>query len=163
MNFEICPLQDIHLADAEALFTEYPQTFNHDDKKILRQEFLEYLDHQRPDTYCFVACQNAKVVGAAMVHKDISSSNNYWEMDWLVVRKIHHNQGVGTALVKKVEEVVAKHGGEHLYLKTSEGKYNAETLKFYRKNGFAKLTQLPEYYGPKESADIFFKEVQPAR
>lgn len=159
MRLEVVHLQDKYFADAEALFKEYPHVFNKDDNKNLRQEFLKFLEGNLPFTFVYVARMDDHIVGAVMFHKDQSSSNEYWEIDWLVVQGNMHNQGVGTALIQKTEEEVRKHHGEHVYLKTSAGVSNESAIHFYKKHHFTQLVNIPQYYGAHENAFVLYKRV----
>jgi|GEM_PF-5862465 len=146
LEIQISPFKDVFLAQTEKLFIEYPQTFSDEDRHHWRQNLLTFLLKKEPDTFIFTAHETQNVIGAIMFHRDNKAVEKYWEIDWLVVKKDAQKQGIGTQLVKFAFKHIKEKDGKHVYLRTSSGEYNQSTLHFYKKIGFEKLANLPDYY-----------------
>lgn len=142
----ITSFKDSFLSETEQLFLDYPDTFNEQDRHHWREDLLQFLLKATANTHVFVIEADGQVAGAVMFHKDTKAVENYWEIDWLVVKKMVQNQGVGTQLIEFAFKYISEKGGKHIYLRTSSDAYNRSTLHFYKKIGFEKLATLPDYY-----------------
>lgn len=71
----------------------------------------------------------------------------------LIVKHAKHRQGIGTALVKKAEEIARKNGVHKIFLNTSK---TENTMKFYQSLGFEKTGEHPNHHNHKDYA-IFSK------
>ncbi|MBR6323080.1 MAG: GNAT family N-acetyltransferase [Lachnospiraceae bacterium] len=80
------------------------------------------------DEFCFAARDGEKLIGLVTGHayyKEVHVSD-------LVVREAYRGQGVGSALLKKVEEEYGGKNYENINLTT----YAFQALEFYRKCGY---------------------------
>jgi GNAT superfamily N-acetyltransferase len=106
----------------------------------------------------YVAVINDEVVGfiAAKLHNDLSA-----EIHVLAVEAGLHRQGVGQALVHRIESCLKKHGVVLLQVKTlgpsrpDEGYHR--TRMFYEALGFLPLEETTSFWGPEQPCLILVK------
>jgi ribosomal protein S18 acetylase RimI-like enzyme len=67
------------------------------------------------------------------------------EVYWLNVKQKYQGQGIGTKLIKYVENIAKKKGFRKVFVYT--GKTMKKTRKFYEKNNYKLINEFPEYYG----------------
>lgn len=85
------------------------------------------------------------------------TSSDRLEIDSLEVRKGHHNQGVGTALIEKVEGKAKELGVEDIFLYCHPR--NREAMTFYHELGYDKRGMAPSHYSTGEPAVLFSKKI----
>lgn len=78
-----------------------------------------------------IAEDNDEIIGYLKYHY----RGGVMEIVSLIVAHRRQQQGIGTALMKKVEEMTISEGGHKLYLITS---YGEKAIKFYKSLGFKK-------------------------
>jgi GNAT superfamily N-acetyltransferase len=87
------------------------------------------------------------------------------EVHLMAVVPERHRRGVGTAMLRRVEELLAADGVEFLQVKTlsasREDAGYAKTRAFYLAYGFRPLEELPDLWGPDNPALQMIKAVRP--
>jgi len=73
------------------------------------------------------------------------SGYKHCEIYWLAVRKQYQGQGIGTKLLKFLEQKAKQQGFRKVFVYT--GKNMIRTRQFYEKNGYKFVNEFPEYYG----------------
>jgi len=73
------------------------------------------------------------------------SGYKHCEIYWLAVRKQYQGQGIGTKLLKFLEQKAKQQGYRKVFVYT--GKNMIRTRQFYEKNGYKFVNEFPEYYG----------------
>ena len=81
----------------------------------------------------YVAEDGGKVIGAILAHEKIWWNNSEVFIDETFVEPTQQGKGIGTALIRKLEEYVQEH---HLAGFTLTTNRYAPAPKFYEKNGF---------------------------
>ncbi|MBD3203026.1 GNAT family N-acetyltransferase [Candidatus Woesearchaeota archaeon] len=89
---------------------------------------------------------NNELIGYATL-KPFFPGYNHCEMYWLAVKKKYQKQGIGTKLIKYIENYANKQGFRKIYLYT--GKDMKDTRSFYEKRGYNLVNEFPDYYGYK--------------
>lgn len=145
-NVRITLFQDKYLVGAETLLKEHTDIFSVADLKIYRQDLLEYLlnNHQRHIVVLTLLEEN-EVVGVTMYRRE-EQSQNYYKIEWFVVKKSLQNRGHGTFLMQEAFNRIKSMGGKHVYVETSYEKHNETAKHFYEKLGFKKMGVLPDYF-----------------
>jgi acetoin utilization deacetylase AcuC-like enzyme/GNAT superfamily N-acetyltransferase len=82
-----------------------------------------------------------------------------FDLYWIAVSRARQGGGVGRAILARVEEDVARQGGKALYAHTSSTEAYAPTRAYYRKNGFKKAAELPDFYRVGDAMVIYRKEI----
>ncbi|ASJ09679.1 acetyltransferase [Thermococcus siculi] len=115
-------------------------------------------DLGREKTY--LAVEGGDVLGFITV-KPISEKA--LEILWMAIKREHRRKGIGSALLKFVEELARERGLEVIVVKTSgDLSYRPydETRRFYEKNGFVRVALIDPYPEWGEEALIYVKCLQ---
>ena len=88
--------------------------------------------------------QNNELVGYVTL-KPFFPGHKHCEVYWLAVKKKCQGQGIGTKLMKFIEDYAKKNGFRKVCLYT--GKNMKLTRKFYEKLGYKLINEFPGYYG----------------
>ena len=86
------------------------------------------------------------------------SGYNNCEVYWLVVSKRSQGKGIGTKLMKFVENYAKKKKFCGIYLYTHPIRKN--TLHFYKKLGYKKINEFPNYYSNSDASFLFGKRLK---
>ncbi|MBW2976828.1 GNAT family N-acetyltransferase [Candidatus Woesearchaeota archaeon] len=84
--------------------------------------------------------------------------NNNCEVYWLVVSKQFQGKGIGTKLMKFIEKYAKKKKFNGIYLYTHPIRKN--TLNFYKKLGYHKVNEFPDYYINGDTSFLFGKRLK---
>jgi ribosomal protein S18 acetylase RimI-like enzyme len=80
-----------------------------------------------------------------------------YDLYWIAVAPAWQGRGVGRALMKRVEDAVARRGGGGLYIETSSRKVYSRTRRFYREAGYEQAARLPDFYARGDHKIVFRK------
>ena len=80
-----------------------------------------------------------------------------WNLYMLVVDPAQHGKGQGQALVRHVEDEVAKVGARVLLIETSGVPEFERQRSFYEKLGYEREATVRDYYGPGDDKVIYWK------
>lgn len=82
-----------------------------------------------------------------------------WHLHWIVVEKQTHSKGIGSKLLKYVEDHVAAAGSRLLLIETSSLPSYEPTRKFYLKHAYKQAAQIPDFYADGDDQIIFHKRI----
>lgn len=89
-------------------------------------------------------------------------THSTWDIYWVVVDKKYQGRGVGSHLMKRIENYVTnREGFATIRLETSSRKEYLGTRIFYGKNGFKEAGRIPDFYTCGDDLVIFFKKMEP--
>jgi ribosomal protein S18 acetylase RimI-like enzyme len=80
-----------------------------------------------------------------------------WELFWIGVAPSRHGQGVGDALLRRVEDHVTQAGGTALYIETSSLPALERARRFYERRGYTAVDRSPDHYGIGDDKLTFMK------
>lgn len=106
-----------------------------------------------------LACQCETVLGYAC-YGPIPASETSWDLYWIAVRPEHQDQGLGTAVLTRVERIVRCAGGCFLYADTSSSDTYAATRLFYQARGFELAAEFPDFYRVGDGKSVFVKDLR---
>lgn len=118
---------------------------------------LEWLlkHRQAGDRFFVVDGTDKKPIGFASLQEKFASGA---ELHYLAVRKEHHHKGIGTALVKKIENEAKAIGKSRLYLYTHQK--NFEAIRFYSKLDFYVVGIFIDKYASGENALLLCRDLE---
>lgn len=81
------------------------------------------------------------------------------DLYWIAVHNDYRGKGLGSQLMKLVEEQVRKQGGKNLWIETSSRPLYEPTRQFYLKEGCTIVAELPDFYGDNDHKVVFLKKL----
>lgn len=90
----------------------------------------------------------------------VAMSDRTWYLWWIVVGKQAQKSGLGTRLLKHVEDLVRAANGRVLFLETSSLPLYEPTRRFYVKNGYEIAAVLQDYYADGHDMVVFRKRLK---
>ncbi|GJM34550.1 MAG: hypothetical protein DHS20C18_35510 [Saprospiraceae bacterium] len=96
------------------------------------------------DRYSFVALMGNNFIGCSsgLAYKNGENYSGWFFLTDLYVEKKYRSQGLGADLLKALEEQIKSKGIKNIWLWTSGSK----ALKFYRRQGYYKFTEMEHWY-----------------
>ncbi|HEX9282452.1 MAG TPA: GNAT family N-acetyltransferase [Gemmatimonadales bacterium] len=82
-----------------------------------------------------------------------------YDLYWIVVDPAWQGKGVGTALLRAVEEQLTTDNGRLIVVETSSRADYTATRAFYERRGYAAAARLPGYYAPGDDLVIYLKDL----
>lgn len=108
----------------------------------------------------FVTTSHGDAVVAAAYLAPEPFADRVWNLYFIAVHPSQHGDGIGTALLAHLEEVLRQRGEDEarvLIVETSStGQYEA-TRAFYEARGFDREARIRDFYGPGDDKVVFWK------
>lgn len=127
----------------------------------VEQRLLAVIRGHDPGTV-LTAKEGPVVVGAGYFAPE-PFSDRCWNLYFLVVDKDHHGRGIGSRIIKEVEQRLRDLGpgqARVLLIETSSTEQYVNTRAFYVARGYAQEATVRDYYGPGDHKVIFWKQLQ---
>ena len=86
-----------------------------------------------------------------------------FDLYWIAVAPAVQGEGLGQALLERVEAAVAGRGGGGLYIETSSRRAYARARRFYRDAGYRQVARLRDFYAPGDHKVMFCKVIAARR
>lgn len=104
----------------------------------------EGVEIESSDRFSFVALKGNTFIGCSsgLAFKNGENYSGWFLLTDLFVEKEYRSKGLGSELLKSIEEKVVTLGVKHIWLWTS----GYEALKFYRRQDYKKFTEMEKWY-----------------
>ena len=115
-----------------------------------------------PGAHWVVLVGSDDVVSGAAYWACEPYADRMWNLYFLVVDPAAPGRGLGTALVRHVEEALRQMGeaeARTLVVETSSTAAYARTRAFYERLGFAREATIRQFYGPTDDKVVFWKSL----
>jgi len=96
--------------------------------------------------YCMVDDQDQAI--GYICYGSTPMTQGTFDLYWIAVDPDFQEQGVGSKLLRFLEEMVKAEGGRLIFADTSTIPHYEKTQNFYLKNGFKEVARIPDYYHP---------------
>ncbi len=153
---------EVKPADREAvrLITKSTGFFSDDEVEVAVELIDDRLARGGDSDYEFVFADiDGQPVGYAC-YGEIECTAGSHDLYWIAVRNDQRGQGVGRALMQRVEQRIAEAGGMRLYIDTSSRAQYEPTRKFYERCGCIAEAVLKDFYAPGDSKVIMSKALR---
>jgi ribosomal protein S18 acetylase RimI-like enzyme len=151
------------VADVPALrrLVASTRVFDRDERAIALELLEERLARGAKSGYSFCfAERHAELLGYA-AWGSVPLTRRSFDLYWIVIAPAAQGQGLGRALLERVERSVAARGGGNLYVETSSRKAYARSRRFYRAAGYRRVARLRDFYAPSDHKLMFCKVIRP--
>ncbi len=127
------------------------------------QEVLDEFHGQQtgPDHVAIVDERDGKPVGYAYYAPDVMTDRT-WFLYWIAVDKTVHARGIGSGLLRYIEDDVRRRNGRLMFIETSSLPHSELTRKFYLKHGYVINGVLRDFYSDGDDMVIFRKRLDRA-
>ena len=115
----------------------------------------------RKSGYSFFFAERSGALVGYCTWGRVPLTRSSYDLYWIVVAPTAQGQGVGQALLQRVEQAVAARGGGRLYIETSSRPIYARTRRFYRAAGYRVVARLREFYASGDDKFMFCKSIPP--
>lgn len=142
----------VALTDATGLFRPI-------EIQALREVLDDYHATNRADGHRCITCTDGDQVLGFAYYAPTAMTDRTWHLWWIAVRKDLQARGVGSALLRHVEDDIRKSQGRLLFIETGSLPHYELTRRFYLKHGYEQHALLKDFYAPGESMVVFRKEM----
>jgi ribosomal protein S18 acetylase RimI-like enzyme len=101
---------------------------------------------------------NGAVLGFAY-YAPAAMTDRAWHLYWIVVQKASQGSGIGSRLLRHVEDDIRARQGRVLFIETGSLPHYDLTRKFYLKHGYEQNAILPDFYADGDSMVVFRKRL----
>ncbi|MCD2259503.1 GNAT family N-acetyltransferase [Psychroserpens luteolus] len=104
----------------------------------------EGIDIESTEKISFVALKENRLIGCSsgLAHKNGETYSGWFYLTDLFVEKDYRDQGLGSDLLKALEEKTKTIGVQNIWLWTS----GVPTLRFYDRHGYKPFTEMENWY-----------------
>jgi ribosomal protein S18 acetylase RimI-like enzyme len=106
--------------------------------------------------------RDGQTVGFAY-YAPTAMTDRTWHLWWIAVSRQTQARGLGSELLRHVEEDVHRLGGRLLVIETSSTAQYDPTRRFYLKHGYNQSATLPDFYADGDSMVMFQKRLGDTR
>lgn len=82
-----------------------------------------------------------------------------YDLYWIAVNPKVQSKGIGSGLIKYIEEHIKNKGGKLILIETSGKPSYEKERKFYEKNLYNKITEIKDFYDEEDSLVIYGKYI----
>ncbi len=157
MDITIRQLQKSDRAQVAGLLARV-NDFDDRDRALAIELVDIYLDNPAQKDYWFfvASIDDARVIGYICYGPTPLTEGTY-DLYWIAVDPIYSGQGVGTKLMKHVENTLKGKHGRLIVIETSSSQQYELTRRFYLKNGYVVADTIKDFYRPGEDRVTFVK------
>lgn len=118
------------------------------------------LENIEQDEYLFLCAtdENSGLLGYAN-YGPAALSDGVFELYWIAVKREMQRNGVGSALIKRVESEVKNLNGRKILVETSSQDKYRLTRNFYLKNGYVEAGRIGDFYSIGDDKIIYEKNL----
>jgi ribosomal protein S18 acetylase RimI-like enzyme len=137
--------------------TEATGVFKKHEIQALQEVLDEY--HASNHGYGHVAVVDERDgrIAAYAYYAPADMADRTWYLYWIAVTKQIQARGVGSGLLRHVEDEIRRRDGRVLFIETSSLPHYGPTRKFYLKHGYEVTGVLRDYYADGDDMVVFRK------
>jgi len=138
---------------------EHGGVFTTDEARAVEGLLDYYFRTADQDEYLFITADEDGTPAGFACYGRIALTQKNFELNWIATNPAAVRKGVGTELLKAVEELARERGGRFLNLETSSTEPYAAARAFYERHGYTVMATIPDYYSDGDAMLIFRKEL----
>lgn len=119
-----------------------------------------YLQSPGADYFFLSYRENNQTLGFAC-YGSRPLTEGVFDLYWICVERHRQSQGIGTALLRRVEQEAAAQGGRLVLIETSSTDPYRLTRSFYEKQGYRPAAVIDDFYRPGDALVLYRKDLLP--
>jgi ribosomal protein S18 acetylase RimI-like enzyme len=123
--------------------------------QALQEVLDDYHAHEKQYGHRSVTFEKDGAILGFAYYAPAPMTDRTWYLYWIAVKKDIHARGIGSQLLKHVEEDIRNQNGRLLLIETSSLPHYGLTRKFYLKHGYEQAAILKEFYADGDDMVIF--------
>jgi GNAT superfamily N-acetyltransferase len=131
--------------------------FNASEKACVKELWDDYLDRGAASDYRFLVCREGERTLGFACYGPHALTASAFDLYWIAVDPQAHGQGIGRALIARVEQAVQAAGGTLLLVETSGTPAYERTRHFYDVCGYQCQAVIHDFYTTGDDLVIFAK------
>lgn len=133
-------MNEINIVNRELTSTEIEQVNSGFDNLSIE----EGIELESTERMSFVALNEDRLVGCSsgLAHKNGGKYSGWFFLTDLFIEKEFRNKGIGSDLLKELEEFIRTVGVKNIWLWTS----GPSTLRFYYRHGYTQFVEMENWY-----------------
>ncbi len=145
--------------DRHLLFTLVASidNFTLDEKELAREVIHDGLASEKNGYHILVAVDSENSHIGFICFGPIPITVNRWDLYWIAVAPELSRRGVGTRLLRAMEERLGK--GARVYVDTSATSGYTKALSFYERQGYEVACILPDFYRTDDAKIVYCKDL----
>lgn len=157
-------IQSANAADGSAIdrIMASLDAFNTVDQDCVKELWADYAANLT-GSYHFCVCresESGEILGFACYGKHALTASTY-DLYWIAVDPTSHRSGVGSDLLRYVEEQIRAENGERLIIETSSTEPYSSARRFYRHHDYEREAIIRDFYAPGDHLIIYTKYLHP--
>ncbi len=157
MALSIRPMTACDKPAVMVIFNDTPE-FEPEEVPVAEEVLDCYLASPGQGYQALVAEENDGIVGYICFGSTPLTAAT-WDIYWLVVSRLQRGRGVGGALLAEAEKAIKQAGGYLLLIETSSKPNYLPTRRFYRRNGYHRVSRIEDFYAPGDHRITFAKRL----
>ena len=128
--------------------------------QALGEVFADYFaaDRDQAGHRCVTCDEDGQLLGFTY-YAPAAMTDRAWYLYWIAIRKDVQARGIGTRLLRHLEDDIRSRRGRVIFVETGSVPHYHLTRKFYLKNGYEQHALLKDFYAAGDSMVVFRKEM----
>lgn len=132
-------------------------SFSAVEKECVHELWVDFLEKGDRSDYQFCVCsEDLKILGFACYGKHALTESTF-DLYWIAVDPDLQGKGVGSDLLRYVEQQVSSLNGSRLIIETSSTKPYQSARAFYKHNDYLQEAVIHDFYSPGDDVVFFTK------
>jgi ribosomal protein S18 acetylase RimI-like enzyme len=133
--------------------------FNKEEVKVAMELIDVYLNNRKQKDYIIYVYEtdDSKETGGYICYGRRPLTDATYDLYWIAVDPNIHGKGIGSTLVKFMEEDLKKMKGNLILIETSGKEHYSGERKFYEKNGYTVQTIIKDFYRKGDDLYVYTK------
>ena len=127
--------------------------------QALQEVLDDYHAHEKEFGHRSITFEKDGAVLGFAYYAPAAMTDQTWYLYWIAVKKDIHARGIGSQLLKHVEEDIRHQNGRLLLIETSSLPHYGLTRKFYLKHGYEQAAILKDFYADGDDMVIFSRRM----
>jgi aminoglycoside 6'-N-acetyltransferase I len=136
------------------------KNFNEEEIKVAMELVDIYLENGEQKDYEFFVDRNEEnnnIVNGYVCIGPRPMTDGTYDLYWIAVNPNIQSKGIGSKLIKYIEEHIKEKNGRLVWIETSGKPSYEKERKFYEKNMYDKLAEIKDFYRVNDSLIIYGK------